>query len=300
MTGPRDYGVGTERALFRLSRGTCYHPDCLVPVLRMIDGQPIVNVEIGHIHGARPGSARYDPAMTDRERASFDNLLLLCTAHHKLIDRLAPDDHPPTLLREWKLAAEVGGGLEALRQIDGLLSEDRLGDLIEQAVAKLGPTREIEVELEGGFLHGGSQALSYPLSAMAELLRINETMRNAELLVVVTVRNTGFSDVTVNSVTLHYDIPLLNRRADPEAAVALLGRNDFPWLNPDLPKRLLAGESMHWLTRLNSIAWIVQRAENATFTSLYGRVHLGSGEAVESARLPWDVLPLELLSGDDT
>lgn len=216
------------------------------------------------------------------------------------MDRLAPNDHPPTLLREWKAAAEVGGGLEALHEIDGLLSEDTLGDLIERAVARLGPTREVTAELEGGFLHDGSQALTYPLEAMTELLRINETMRNADLLVVVTVRNIGFADVAVNSVTVHYDITLQDRRDDPEAAVALLGRNDYPWHNPALPRRLLAGESMHWLTRLTTIAWIVERAENATFASLYARVHLGSGEAIESARLPWTVLPLELLRGKDT
>lgn len=298
MTGPRDYGVGTERALFHLARGRCYYPSCLVPILRMLDGQPVVNVEISHIHGALPGSARYDRNMTDRQRASFENLLLLCTAHHKLVDRLAPDKHSPRLLHQWKADAEADGGLDALRELDGLLEEGRLAELIEQAVTRVGPTREVTVTLDGGMLHEGHQAVTYPLAGMRELLRLNETMRRAEQLVVVTVRNIGFVDVTIESIVLHYNFTLQGRADDPEASIALLGGNDFGRLNPDLPKRLLSGDALHWLTRLSTLAMIARRSRDASFTSLHTSVHLGSGEAIESECVTWDVLPLDLVDGD--
>lgn len=68
-----------------------------------------VNAEIAHICGERPGAARYDPSMSDEERNGYDNLLLLCPKHHKLIDRLDPDGHPVELLREMKARSAEHG-----------------------------------------------------------------------------------------------------------------------------------------------------------------------------------------------
>jgi hypothetical protein len=51
-----------------------------------------VIADIAHIAGERPGSARFDPSMTDIERHSYENLMLLCPTHHRTIDRLGPDD----------------------------------------------------------------------------------------------------------------------------------------------------------------------------------------------------------------
>jgi hypothetical protein len=90
VPGPRDYSAGTRAALFALAQGTCCFQDCAEPVVRTVEGYVAVNVQIAHIHGAHPGSPRYDPTMSDPDRASFDNLLLLCKPHHDLTDVLAP------------------------------------------------------------------------------------------------------------------------------------------------------------------------------------------------------------------
>jgi len=42
--------------------------------------------EMAHIKGENPGSARYDPNMTDKERNSYSNLILLCNVCHKIVD----------------------------------------------------------------------------------------------------------------------------------------------------------------------------------------------------------------------
>jgi hypothetical protein len=42
--------------------------------------------EICHIEAAEPGGERYNPNQTDEQRRSFENLLLLCHAHHKITD----------------------------------------------------------------------------------------------------------------------------------------------------------------------------------------------------------------------
>ena len=65
-----------------------------------------VKGEVAHIRGERPGSARYDPSMTDGERAAYENLILLCPNHHKLIDFLEPDTYTIELLEEMKYGHE--------------------------------------------------------------------------------------------------------------------------------------------------------------------------------------------------
>src|SRR4051794_30247438 len=109
VKGPRDYDIGTQRALFRVAQGTCYFAGCEVPIITVVEGRHVVAVEIAHIRGAKPGSARYDAAMTDAERAAFDNLVLMCTPHHKVVDRLEPEKYPVETLQEWKTANEPGG-----------------------------------------------------------------------------------------------------------------------------------------------------------------------------------------------
>lgn len=48
---------------------------------------PCLIGEIAHIEGYNEGSARYNPNMTDDERNSYDNLILLCANCHTKIDK---------------------------------------------------------------------------------------------------------------------------------------------------------------------------------------------------------------------
>ena len=57
--------------------------------------------EVAHIAGARTGSARYDPNMTDEERHHLDNLIYLCPNDHALIDKQA-EKYPVEKLRQIK------------------------------------------------------------------------------------------------------------------------------------------------------------------------------------------------------
>jgi hypothetical protein len=100
--GPRDYCVGTERVIFRVAEGTCYYLDCANPIMVVEDGHAIIAVEIPHIRGANPGSARFDPTMTDAQRAAFATIELLCTTRHKLVDRLEPNKYTVEMLEERK------------------------------------------------------------------------------------------------------------------------------------------------------------------------------------------------------
>jgi len=72
------------KRLFALSNNICSFPNCDI---KIVQETGTVTGEISHIKGKYPGSPRYDPNQTEKERDSFDNLLLLCGIHHKIIDR---------------------------------------------------------------------------------------------------------------------------------------------------------------------------------------------------------------------
>lgn len=52
----------------------------------MVDADKTVVGQICHIEAAEAGGERYNASQTDEERASFDNLLLLCKGHHEETD----------------------------------------------------------------------------------------------------------------------------------------------------------------------------------------------------------------------
>src|SRR5215469_15769740 len=98
MAADRNYNSGDRTALIALSGGSCYYPDCGEPVVRKVTGGFEVALEIAHVCGLKPGSARHDPDMTDEERNSFFNIILLCVVHHKVVDRRDPASYPVELL----------------------------------------------------------------------------------------------------------------------------------------------------------------------------------------------------------
>jgi hypothetical protein len=169
--GPRDYDAGTQRALFRVAEGTCYFPGCQVAIIAVVEGHPVVAVEVAHICGAKDGSARYDPAMTDEQRAAFDNLVLLCTSHHKLVDRIEPEKYPVEALREWKAANEPGGLAAMARQVTAA----NLEAILEQVVEAVGPTRRVEVDLLAGIVVSPGDIMTFPFEARTAVLAATAT-----------------------------------------------------------------------------------------------------------------------------
>jgi len=94
------------KTLFARSCNRCAFPAC---DRRLTDPKWVgVVADIAHIRGERPGSARYAPDMTDEERNSVDNLMLLCPNHHRVIDRASPAEWSAERLMEIKLAHESG------------------------------------------------------------------------------------------------------------------------------------------------------------------------------------------------
>lgn len=130
MSDPaRNYRQATRSALIALSQGTCYEPSCPRPLVVFDDGEPYTNFDVAHIRDAKPGN-RYDPNMTDKERASFKNLVLLCRVHHTKVDKTHPEDFSIELLEQWKLAAAEGN----VGEVEGS-SHEELEQLLRDAAS---------------------------------------------------------------------------------------------------------------------------------------------------------------------
>ena len=71
------------KELYAKSGNQCEFPNCTV---KLFGGDGNAN-EICHIEGVNPGSARYNPDLSEDEVNSISNLILLCPTHHTLVDK---------------------------------------------------------------------------------------------------------------------------------------------------------------------------------------------------------------------
>lgn len=75
----RNYTEKTLKRLFALSGNECAFPAC---TRKLVNQKNALDSNICHIEAASPGGERYNPDMSDSERADYDNLILLCPQHH--------------------------------------------------------------------------------------------------------------------------------------------------------------------------------------------------------------------------
>ena len=73
----------TKIKLFGYSGNICAYPHCQKVI---INKNEIIIGDICHIEAAEPTGKRYNPNQSPEERRSFDNLILLCKTHHKIVD----------------------------------------------------------------------------------------------------------------------------------------------------------------------------------------------------------------------
>lgn len=81
----------------------CGIPDCRELLYRenSVTGERVLNSRVAHIHARSEGGPRWDPAMSEEDNRSFDNLIPLCERHAYEIDA-TPQHYPADLLRSWK------------------------------------------------------------------------------------------------------------------------------------------------------------------------------------------------------
>jgi hypothetical protein len=248
--------------------------------VRFVGDEPVVNVEIAHIRGAVPGAPRYDESMSDDERRAFANLMLLCVPHHKTVDRLHPADYPAAELAHWKLQHEGAEGIATLAGI----TEDRLEQLIEEAVRAAGIRRRVDLEIAPGIAMP-TTTFTIPGDQPGGFFDLYRDIGVPALL--LTARNPGFVDVVVAS----HGVRLL----PAGAAIAI---PNTPYVA--LPALLRAGHSATWAYPLSALHLpvVALEAKGLSVTDLRAEVTLATGEEVTSDeirllplgrldRLPW-------------
>ena len=218
--------TGVEKALFLLSRNRCYEPQCREPVIRLIKGEPIVNVHIAHICPHSDNGPRCARKMTVEQRRSFHNLILLCKPHHTVVDSKRNErDYPEALLLSWKSQRE---GHDVSAQLAGLdnITEAKLQAMMAQTVRKTnaGLTRAINELAQ--ISQGAADTLRVlkaetfdrpylDLDAVASLADSARILRNLEDNVIILHEATSkLGDLEANAVTL-------------ESAASKLGNLEF-------------------------------------------------------------------------
>lgn len=73
----------TVKALFARCRNRCAFPECTAPIVE--DSGTVTGI-ICHIRARSVGGPRYDKTQTDEQRHAFENLILMCGRHSKVID----------------------------------------------------------------------------------------------------------------------------------------------------------------------------------------------------------------------
>lgn len=114
----------TIKRLFALSGNICAYPGCLLPI---VESAGTITGEVCHVRARNQRGPRFDPAQTEEERRSFDNLILLCRHHHKIIDS-EPEIYTVEALQEMKAIHESVAGRPE-QAADGFFAKVLLNDL---------------------------------------------------------------------------------------------------------------------------------------------------------------------------
>jgi hypothetical protein len=115
--------IKTLRQLYMLSGNLCANPGCATV---LINANGTLVADVCHIKAEKPGGPRYDKSLTPEQRRAPENLILLCSTCHKLVDR-EPKKYTIAILTKWKRDREarfeaVGDTLRQ-RYVDEIVDE---------------------------------------------------------------------------------------------------------------------------------------------------------------------------------
>jgi len=151
----------TIKRLFAASGNKCAFPECNSPIVE--DSGTVTGI-ICHIKARSRGGPRYDLKQSDTDRHSFENLILMCARHSKLIDS-EPKRFTAAVLSDMKEMHERSGAID-LRPGDSEKSERILEDYRKFYSISAGGHVMIDSP-------GGMQAQSIVFKAEKKTVRFN-------------------------------------------------------------------------------------------------------------------------------
>jgi hypothetical protein len=96
----------TKLRLFAASGGYCQNPGCERQLFLDTGSKRIHIAEMAHVFAANNQGPRANTELAEAERGAFENLILLCSTCHTIIDK-AEQDFPDHVLSAWKRAHEA-------------------------------------------------------------------------------------------------------------------------------------------------------------------------------------------------
>ena len=93
----------TLRFLYGKSGNKCAYPDCTAPIF---EGDGTLTGECCHIEAYSPNGARYNTSTSSEEKNAEENLILMCSRHHKIIDT-HPEQYSVETLKKYKQQHEM-------------------------------------------------------------------------------------------------------------------------------------------------------------------------------------------------
>lgn len=117
----------TLKALFAKSGNQCAYPSCTQPV---IDDKNILVAQVCHINAVKKSDARLDETLDEEYLRSYENLIILCHAHHKRVDTLE-GEYPTECLQQMRRNHE-----DSMLSADFLPSDSIIADSIYELTSE--------------------------------------------------------------------------------------------------------------------------------------------------------------------
>ncbi|MCZ7604000.1 MAG: HNH endonuclease [Melioribacteraceae bacterium] len=115
--------IKSVKILFARSGNICAFPGCNNPI---IEDSGIVTGHICHIKARNPKGPRFDINLSEKEKYEYDNLILLCSRHHQIIDKNSTAYDSEVLTEMKKIHEEYSGRKE--NQADELFARILIND----------------------------------------------------------------------------------------------------------------------------------------------------------------------------
>jgi hypothetical protein len=123
--------------LFAASGGYCQNPGCSRELFIDYPEKRIHVAEMAHVFAANDEGPRANAALSEEERGAFENLILLCSLCHTIIDK-APEVYPDPVIIAWKRAHA-----EKLRSLFGVNLFGKRSDALAAIERTLRENRQI-------------------------------------------------------------------------------------------------------------------------------------------------------------
>lgn len=119
--------LATIKRLFARSLNRCAFPGCLTPIVD--DETDAMIGEMCHIEGVGKKALRHNKELSKEQRDAYENLILLCSNHHQVIDH---DEERFTVAELKKMKAEH----ERLGRIESCPKDEKLARICIEASKK--------------------------------------------------------------------------------------------------------------------------------------------------------------------